>query len=455
MSEADLLPPGWSRHVAPTGHYYYYNKNTKESTYERPKLQGNVPDSKLPTGPRAFRNDRQTRGGRRSAYGGKHKNDHRLASQEQQWMNAYSSNHQQYDPGHHRHNHQGSGFHHRPRKKEITRLMRPLPIAPWFIVVTNHGRPFVYNQETKESKWLPPPNVQVALDEMDREELILMIARCRGLKTGRSGTRLLVKRQPGGASANESSVLSVHESTGTHTQNTQDEEEIDESEFMMPPDSDDDSVPHPIIRQRNRSVSDNDDDDDDDDEEEEEEEEEENQSSEEDEDDSEEEVDSDLEAAIEFNEDDIEYQINALLAEDPNLQAEAEVEEEEIPYAERVKSFKEMLFDLNVNPYSPWETEMHKLVDDPRYILFHTMADRRVLFDEWSRDRIAELKALKQNEPKLDPKEQFLEFLRSYATPKLFYLEFKRKYRKDPSFRDSPLTDREKEKLYRQYIEEG
>ena len=30
------LPPGWTEHKAPTGHTYYYNDETKESTYKRP-----------------------------------------------------------------------------------------------------------------------------------------------------------------------------------------------------------------------------------------------------------------------------------------------------------------------------------------------------------------------------------------------------------------------------------
>lgn len=30
------LPVGWSQHLAPSGHYYYYNSVTKKSTYERP-----------------------------------------------------------------------------------------------------------------------------------------------------------------------------------------------------------------------------------------------------------------------------------------------------------------------------------------------------------------------------------------------------------------------------------
>jgi len=42
------LPPGWTEHKAPTGHAYYYNAETKESTYKRP---GVVPAAAPPQPP--------------------------------------------------------------------------------------------------------------------------------------------------------------------------------------------------------------------------------------------------------------------------------------------------------------------------------------------------------------------------------------------------------------------
>jgi len=34
--ELPPLPDGWTQHIAPTGHKYYYNASTKKSTYKRP-----------------------------------------------------------------------------------------------------------------------------------------------------------------------------------------------------------------------------------------------------------------------------------------------------------------------------------------------------------------------------------------------------------------------------------
>ncbi|KAJ5665806.1 uncharacterized protein N7477_008254 [Penicillium maclennaniae] len=42
------LPPGWSEHRAPSGHLYYYNAATKQSTYTRPKEQPSQPAPPAP-----------------------------------------------------------------------------------------------------------------------------------------------------------------------------------------------------------------------------------------------------------------------------------------------------------------------------------------------------------------------------------------------------------------------
>jgi hypothetical protein len=46
----------------------------------------------------------------------------------------------------------------------------------------------------------------------------------------------------------------------------------------------------------------------------------------------------------------------------------------------------------------------------------------------------------------------YLEFLQRNATPKLYWPEFKRKYKKEPEMRDSKLSDKDREKWYRDYI---
>jgi hypothetical protein len=80
------------------------------------------------------------------------------------------------------------------------------------------------------------------------------------------------------------------------------------------------------------------------------------------------------------------------------------------------------------------------------------MKMRREIFSNWSRDRIQEVKERKEKQEKQDPRIKYLAFLQEYATPKLYWPEFKRKYRKEPEMKDSQLSDKDREKFYRDYI---
>src|SRR5271169_3307572 len=46
--ELPPLPHGWTQHISPTGHKYYYNASTKKSTYKRPT---DTPQQTPPTPP--------------------------------------------------------------------------------------------------------------------------------------------------------------------------------------------------------------------------------------------------------------------------------------------------------------------------------------------------------------------------------------------------------------------
>ncbi|KAK5240395.1 hypothetical protein LTS06_012468, partial [Exophiala xenobiotica] len=71
--------------------------------------------------------------------------------------------------------------------------------------------------------------------------------------------------------------------------------------------------------------------------------------------------------------------------------------------------------------------------------------------------RIAELQerkkieALSSKKPR-DARVQYLRFLHKHATPKLYWPEFKRKFKKEAEMRDSALQDKDREKLYRELV---
>lgn len=95
---------------------------------------------------------------------------------------------------------------------------------------------------------------------------------------------------------------------------------------------------------------------------------------------------------------------------------------------------------------------MPRIVDDPRYVLINTTKARKEVFTDWCRDRIAELKVEKEKAQKQDPKIPFWAFLKENASTKLYWPEFKRKFKKSPGLKDSKLADKDKEKMYREYI---
>jgi hypothetical protein len=166
----------------------------------------------------------------------------------------------------------------------------------------------------------------------------------------------------------------------------------------------------------------------------------------------------------EFNEDDFAFQLAALGQQyglDPGeygdenmVDWEEGVEGLEITHEDSAALFKDLLNDYGINPYSPWEklVEEGKLVDDLRYTALTSMKSRKEVWEEWSRDRIKLLRDLRAKEEKKDPRIPYLAFLQKHATPKLYWPEFKRKYKKEPEMRDSSMVDKDREKFYRDHI---
>lgn len=167
---------------------------------------------------------------------------------------------------------------------------------------------------------------------------------------------------------------------------------------------------------------------------------------------------------VEFNEDDIAYQL-AAMGEDYGLDpgeygdyADGELEEgaEGLALTEEDSKglFKDMLSDNNVSPYTPWDKliEAGYIIEDDRYTVLPNMKARKDVWDEWSRDTIQELREQRAKEEKKDPRIPYYAFLQSHATPKLYWPEFRRKYKKEPEIHSTKLSDKDREKWYREHI---
>jgi hypothetical protein len=79
-----------------------------------------------------------------------------------------------------------------------------------------------------------------------------------------------------------------------------------------------------------------------------------------------------------------------------------EEDEEELDPATKRAAFISLLDENEVNPFNPWETEMPKIVHDPRYQMLKNTKARTDVFEEWSRVRIAAIKEEKSHQKKED-----------------------------------------------------
>lgn len=392
------LPPGWTEHKAPTGHTYYYNAETKESTYKRPG-SGPVPQP-VSASPAEY---------------APYSNFPSLA--DPNVANAYLAQFNQAQQQPHHQNQRGGhpggrgGFEGRPRPQPIDKPRRKEPIPgcePWILVYTKYSRRFVYNPVKNASYWRIPEKLMPGILELDK-------ARIRAKAGGD------IEKRPEQKKADEPAKATPAEEHG-------DSSEYEEVEVTDDEADDNDGEAHLSKRQRT------------------------------------EDPDAMDEGVIEFTEEDIAMQLQAMgeaYGLDPGEYDDGNAEEwpegaEGIPLSVEDSKylFKDLLNDFNINPYSPWEKllEEGKLVDDIRYTALSTTKARRDCWDEWTREKIAELKEQRARQEKKDPKIAYLAFLQEKATPKLYWPEFKRKFRKEAPMKDLNLNDKDREKAYREHI---
>ncbi|KAJ4308491.1 hypothetical protein N0V84_012065 [Fusarium piperis] len=401
------LPPGWTEHTAPTGHTYYYNTETKESTYKRPGT-GLPPPQPAQPPPSAY-----------PAYGSMPSlADPNVANaymaQLNQTQHGEPQNHQRSGHGAGR-----GGFEGRPRPQPVDKPRRKEAIPgcePWIIVYTKYSRRFVYNPVKNASYWRIPEKLMPAILELDKERLR---KKAEGLFVEESEAKEDEKKD-------EPTAASTTEALGLENEDDSEYEEVEVTDDEGEGDED-----RPPKRQRT-------------------------------EEDAVEEEDEDM--PMEFTEADFAAQLQAMGEDyglDPGDYDDGNAEEwpegaEGVPFTQEdaKELFKDLLNDFNINPYSPWEKllEEGKIIDDLRYTALSTTKARRECWDEWTRERIAELKEQRARQEKRDPRIALLAFLQEKATPKLYWPEFKRKYKKEEVMKTLKITDKDREKAYREHI---
>jgi hypothetical protein len=278
------------------------------------------------------------------------------------------------------------------------------------LVKTKFGRRFVWNKDTNESFWKFPPDVMKAVVEYDRKEREKKERRERGEPSDVEEDDAMAEMEAELAAAeDEVEIVEVDGEAGM-----EDEEEYEEVEV-----TDDEGEEPSNAAKRQRTDN----------------------------------------QPLEPEDDDLAWQLAQM--EEMELQGGEEEEEEYYENDDPILSeedckalFKELLDDTHVSPYTPWDKILGDgvLYDDDRYKALPNMKARNECFNEWARERMQYLKEEKAKQQKRDPRIPYLALLDRHATPKLYWPEFRRKYKKEPEMKDGKLSDKDKENLYRDHI---
>lgn len=419
------LPPGWTEHKAPAGHTYYYHAETKTSTYTRP-------GASAPAVPAHIAMDASTSFMQHNAVPSVNLADPRVANAYMAQYNQPLSNiHNRGGfSGRGRGGGRGGADNNRPRPQPIDKPKSKEAIPgcePWILVYTKYGRRFAYNPVKNASYWRIPDKLRDGILELDK-------ARIRKKAGIEDKTATEEKEAPGDISALEEKepegATEQPDDNGEVNDQEGNQHDYDSSEYEEVEVTDDEGEggdEHAPKRQRTEDPT-------------------------------------GADQPVEFSEADIMAQLQAMgedygleqgeyddgrMDEWPEGAAGMELTEEDARAL-----FKDLLNDYRINPYSPWEKliEEGKVIDDSRYTVLSTTRERKEVWEEWSREKIKELKEQRAKQEKKDPKIPYLVFLQNKATPKLYWPEFKRKYKRESAMKDMALPEKDKEKLYREHI---
>lgn len=416
------LPPGWTEHKAPTGHTYYYHAETKTSTYTRPGAPAPAPAAM----------DASTSFMQHNAVPSVNLADPRVA-------NAFMAQYNQPPPTHH--NHRGGGFggrggrgrggahrdRPRPQPTDKPKSKEAIPgCEPWILVYTKYGRRFAYNPDKNASYWRIPDKLRDGILELDKARIRNKAGvEEKGAKekneVGVESTSAAEQKDPENAPAQPDDAEENEDEGNQHDYDSSEYEEVEVT------DDEGEGDEHAPKRQRTEDPT-------------------------------------DADQPMEFSEADIMAQLQAM-GEDYGLE-QGEYDDGqmddwpegaagmELTEEDARALFKDLLNDYRINPYSPWEKliEEGKVIDDSRYTVLSTTRERKEVWEEWSREKIKELKEQRAKQEKKDPKIPYLALLHEKATPKLYWPEFKKKYKREPAMKDLALPEKDKEKLYREHI---
>jgi hypothetical protein len=148
---------------------------------------------------------------------------------------------------------------------------------------------------------------------------------------------------------------------------------------------------------------------------------------------------------VEFGQDDFEFEMMDEEEYDP---------EDELTEEDCRSLFFDLLEDFKISPYSTFDQVLDdgKIIEDSRYTALPNMKSRRTAWDDWSMAKIQQLKETRETQQKLDPRIGYFALLQDHASTKLYWPEFKKKYRKDEAMKTLKIADKDREKWYREHV---
>ncbi|KAG5355256.1 hypothetical protein CJU90_4289 [Yarrowia sp. C11] len=319
----------------------------------------------------------------------------------------------------------------RPQKRHKSGSSRDRPrfkiplIENWLLIFLRSGKHFFYNKDTKQSVWEAPDHVDDFLyNNVDQNLVLVLLARARGLRKKddvywRVGEDTLYQRV---RSSGVETTKTVKDESAEKTISVESEKTLPEDDTPGIADTGIASTAPTAPAAPTAHESDS------------------------------EEFSSSDESEGENNGIDF----SALLSDD---EGEEEIKENVGPSEDAKNTFKELLDAHNVNPFSTWDKELTKVVEDDRYEVLETRLDRENVFTEWAKDVIRQRKEAKEAEAEdeeelevdISAAEEFVMLLKETYKKNKFYVEYRRKNKGDERFKEIDLTDKERESVYRAY----
>ncbi|TPX32322.1 hypothetical protein SmJEL517_g04509 [Synchytrium microbalum] len=116
---------------------------------------------------------------------------------------------------------------------------------------------------------------------------------------------------------------------------------------------------------------------------------------------------------------------------------------------ELTREEKELLKEKEVNPFSMWDTELPKIINDIRYTYIATLKERREIFDLYCKSRSEEIAAQRKSQIR-DKKDAFIKLLEDETTIKTNWDDFQRKFKRDSRF--MAMEPKEREAIFKDHM---